>query len=78
MKKKLNKDKALAYGEVTFHSHRVDVDVYEYEDGLREFNGKTTVVHEEHKSISLPEGEYYSDQVIENDHVNQMVRKVQD
>lgn len=78
MKKKLNKDGALAYGEVTGHSHRVDVDVYEYEDGLREFDGETTVTHEEHKPVSLPDAEYFSDQVVEHDHLNKMERKVQD
>ncbi len=78
MKLKKNKDRALAYGEVTGHMHRVDVDVYEREDGLKEFAGKTTITHEEHKPVSLPDNKYVSGQVVEFDYLEQMERTVQD
>lgn len=77
-KLKKNKDRALAYGEVTGHSHRVDVDVYEREDGLREFSGSTTIKHEEHKPIKVPNKEWVSDVVVEFDYLQKIERKVID
>lgn len=76
--RKLIKDKCLAYGEVTGHAHRVDVDVYEREDGVREFDGSTTVIHEEHKPLVIPDGKWASAQVLEMDHLSQMVNPVKD
>lgn len=72
------KSKTLAEGEVTGHSHRVSVVVMEREDGVREFDGATTVTHEEHKPIKLPNKQWASDKVIEFDHVSEMERKVID
>lgn len=68
----------LASGEQTGHHHRVDVDVYENEFGQREFSGSTTIKHEEHKPITVPDKEYVSDQVMEFDHLAQMERRVID
>lgn len=78
MKLKKNKDKALAYGEVTGHMHRATVDVWEREDGAKEFKGPTTITHEEHKPVKLPGKEMVSDIVVEFDHLKQMERKVID
>lgn len=79
-KRKLNKDRALAYGEVTGHAHRVGekTEVWELEDGSREFDGATTVTHEEHKPIVLPRKRWASAQVLEFDHLTQMKNPVQD
>lgn len=82
-RKKLAKP-ILAEGEATGHAHRVvsdvPVDVYELSSGIREFVIKDTasIVHEEHRKISLPEGDYYSDKVLEYDHFAEEVRKVKD
>lgn len=72
------KEKVLAQGEVTGHAHRVDVDVYEHENGTREFAGQTKVTHEEHGIINLPDNKYLSDKVIEYDHFDEEARKVVD
>lgn len=68
----------LADGEVTGHAHRVDVPVFEGPDSTREFEGSTTVTHEEHKPIVLPDKEWASAQVIETDHLRRLQRPVQD
>lgn len=73
-----SKDKCLAYGEVTGHAHRVDVDVYINDDGTREFSGPTTVEHEEHKPIIIPKRKMMSAQVLEFDHLSQMQNPVRD
>lgn len=73
-----NKDKALAYGEVTGHMHRVEVDVYELDNGGREFKGATTITHEEHKPITIPNKKWESGIVLEFDHLAQMERRVID
>ena len=78
MKKKEIKTKTLAEGESTGHAHRVQVKVLEREDGVREFEGPTTVTHEEHKPIELPSRKWNSDKVIETDHLTKMERKVVD
>lgn len=77
-KLKKNKDRALAYGEVTGHMHRATVDVFEHDNGVREFDGETTITHEEHKPVKLPSKEWASDQVVEFDYLAKMERKVQD
>lgn len=76
--KKLIKGGILAAGEHSGHHHRVNVAVYENEDGTREFHGATTVTHEEHGPITLPDKEWASGQVLETDHLHEMTRKVQD
>lgn len=68
----------LADGEMTGHSHRVDVDVFEGPNGTREFDGATTIVHEEHRPIEVPEGKWASAQVREFDYLSQMARTVRD
>ena len=55
------KDGILAYGEVTGHAHRVvgGAAVLEHE-GVRYINATAgaSVVHEEHRTIQLPPGDY--------------------
>jgi len=68
----------LAEGEATGHKHRVLVAVMEREDGLREFRGATTVIHEEHKPITLPNKKWVSGIVREVDPYSDMVRQVRD
>lgn len=75
--KKLEK-KVLAEGEVTGHAHTVDVDVFEREDGLRQFEGATKVTHQEHKEIQLPEKIWLTDKVVEYDEFEQQARRVRD
>ena len=81
MKKKLA-DRVLAEGEATGHAHRVKVDVYEEEDGLRSFAGPTEISHEEHRDIAisaLPDSEdYLSGRAQEYDHFAEEARQVRD
>ena len=59
--KKLDR-KWLALGEVTGHSHKIDVgDLFETKDGklYLKVDNKTTVSHEEHKNITLESGCYF-------------------
>lgn len=76
-RKKLAK-KELASGEVTGHAHRVAVDVYEREDGLRELVGPTPITHEEHGEIALPAGDLVSGVGREYDHFLEEAREVRD
>lgn len=76
-------DKALAYGEVTGHSHRAiakTAKVYERDDGSRILVAPrgTKVVHEEHKPITVPPGEYERSIVQEFDPFAEEVRQVRD
>ena len=75
--KKLD-EKVLAIGEATGHAHRVTVDVYEQEDKTRTFLGPTTVTHEEHRPVVLPQKEFASGIVVEYDHFAEEVKNVQD
>lgn len=68
----------LAEGEVTGHAHRVGVAVYETEIGTREFDGATTVTHEEHGPITLPDRKWASGRVREMDHYAEQAREVMD
>ena len=77
MKKEV-KTGTLGEGELTGHAHRVQVKVIEREDGVREFEGPTTVTHEEHKPIELTPRKWNSDKVIETDHLTKMERRVVD
>jgi len=70
--------KTLAEGEVTGHAHRVTVKVMERSDLVRLFEGPTEVVHEEHKTIVLPDKKWASDVVKEYDHLQDMERRVVD
>ena len=80
MTKKLKKieGNTLAEGEAHGHYHRVTVAVMEREDGVREFEGETTVTHEEHKPITLPARKWNSDRVLETDHIAELERRVVD
>ena len=78
MKRVKSKNKVLAYGEHTGHMHRVTVEVYDREDGVKEFEGATTITHEEHKPVVVPDGEWCAGQVQEFDHVEQQLRTVRD
>ena len=78
MVKKIVEGNKLAEGEVTGHAHRVQVQVMEREDGLREFEGATIVTHEEHKPITLPAHRWVSAQVTEVDHLTEQTRRVAD
>lgn len=68
----------LAEGEATGHKHRVTVQVMEREDGVREFEGATTVTHEEHNPITLPARKWNSAQGVEFDHVLDSDRTIVD
>lgn len=52
----------LAYGEVTGHSHKLEIDDPEQAfitpDGYLVVNKPTRLVHEEHKHITIPKGIY--------------------
>lgn len=78
MKRKKLKEKILAHGEVSGHYHGVTVDVYEREDGVKEFDGPTVITHQEHKPITIPAKEMAAAQVVEFDHLSGMSRPVQD
>ena len=70
----------LAEGERTGHAHRVTVKVMERLDlsGVREFDGATTVTHEEHRAIELVNKQWDSDKVKEYDYLDKEERKVID
>jgi hypothetical protein len=80
--KKLEKP-ILADGETTGHAHRLldnTVDVYEQDNGLREFNleNDTILTHEEHNQITLPKGNWTSGIVQEYDHFLEETKNVID
>lgn len=80
--KKLDKP-VLAEGEVTGHTHTLldnNVDVYEHNNGLREFTLEqdTILTHEEHNKISIPKGNWISGIVQEYDHFAEEARNVAD
>ena len=77
-KKLINRGNILAEGEMTDHAHRVTVAVMEREDGIRLFEGATTVTHEEHKPIVLPPRKWNSGQKTEHDYFADMERAVVD
>jgi len=78
VKGKVVKGNILAEGEATGHHHKVTVQVMEREDGMRSFDGATTVTHEEHKPITLPNKKWTSGQKREMDWVSKMERQVID
>ena len=76
-------DKVLAHGEVTGHSHRATAKtarVFEHEGGRRTLSAPrgTKVVHEEHKPITVPPGEYERSIVQEFDPFAEEIRDVRD
>jgi hypothetical protein len=77
--RKIDRGNCLAEGEQTGHAHRVQVAVMErVEDGVREFTGPTTVIHEEHKLVALPARKWNSAQKTEHDYIADMERNVRD
>jgi hypothetical protein len=76
----------LAEGEVTGHAHRVkpsngaEAEMLELGGRifLRILGGDATVVHEEHKPITLPAGEYEIGRVLEYDYDAEEARQVAD
>jgi hypothetical protein len=83
-----NKDKTLAYGEVTGHSHRFDapddeVLVKVTQEGTQYIDvmKPSILKHEEHGHIEVPEGKYILRRQREHDateSVGQQVRRVSD
>ena len=77
------KNSILAEGEVTGHAHLLvnDTEIYEDENGVKEFelSEPTDLVHEEHKTIKLPDSiAFQSDIIQEFDFFENEARKVQD
>ena len=73
-----NKRGILATGEATGHAHSVDAEVQTLDGGVREFEGASEVVHEEHHRIALPAKKLRSAQVVEFDPISQVERTVSD
>lgn len=65
------KDKALAYGEVTGHSHKMLGDaanVFEWNEKMYlKVTKRSTLTHEEHGDIEIPVGDY--EVIIQRDYV---------
>jgi len=79
------KDGVLVEGEVTGHAHRI-ADIWANLIEMRENDGilyvkakkPVDIVHEEHKTVTLPKGIYRIRRVKEYDHFLEEARKVQD
>ena len=79
---KERKDKVLAYGEVTGHSHRFrnpQVLVFENPNGEKfvELQQEEQLIHEEHETIKVPKGKYKVIQQREYD-LHKGIRQVMD
>ena len=79
------KTQVLAEGEVTGHVHRItEVDtsicqLYEKDGTLYVKATKpVSLVHEEHKTVTIPEGIWEVGRVKEYDYLNDMVRNIKD
>lgn len=77
------KDKILAYGEATGHSHRFanPQDIERFSDGDRKFLlvcVDADLIHEEHKKIRVKKGKYEQIQEREYDYAEQNMRSVVD
>lgn len=70
--------RVLAYGEKTGHSHVLDGDIsyYENKDGtlMAQIRSNAELVHEEHKHIGVPPGDYIVIRQRELDIVEEMQR----
>lgn len=69
---KEKEDKALAYGEVTGHSHRMTeglAAVFQFNDEmyLKVISERAALTHEEHSRIDLPAGDY--EVIIQRDYI---------
>lgn len=81
--KPTEKGYVLAEGEVTGHSHRITekdkVQLFEQEGTLYlKVLENAPLIHEEHKTIIIPQGDYIVKRVNEYDHFLEESRKVQD
>jgi hypothetical protein len=80
---KPTKSKTIQEGEVTGHSHVLESEnatIYEdsnYNKFVR-IMADAVLLHEEHKPINLPPGDYVIGIVREVDHLNNLTRKVID
>lgn len=81
---KKSKDKVLALGEVTGHSHRFTpeslVDVFLASDGLRylQVHQPSPLIHEEHKEIMIMPGTYKVEIEREYSYEDEEMKKVVD
>lgn len=82
--KRVNRN-ILASGETTGHAHRavgtkVEVFAEAYIEGgcLLHAPQGAVITHEEHKLITIPIGDFHTDQILEVDHFEQVIRRVQD
>lgn len=58
-KKREGHNKILVHGELTGHSHRLaSGEIYSLDGTLYFRSGNTELIHEEHDTIHIPEGEY--------------------
>jgi hypothetical protein len=81
--RKVRKDGALAYGEVTGHSHKVadlaGAEVFDCGTGLYvtvTAEGGISIVHEEHGTVALPKGDY--EITIQREYTPEAIRNVVD
>lgn len=79
------KDKILAYGEVSGHHHRFDngnKQVLVFADDERQqfvqVNKKSTLIHEEHQNLEIPKGKYKVVMQREYDLLSDHIRQVLD
>ena len=77
------KSPIVAEGEATGHMHKVvgtDFEMLELGDRIfaRILSGDCAIVHEEHKTIMLPPGEYEFGPTYEYDYETKEARRVQD
>ena len=72
----------IAEGEATGHSHTITADMatlYELKGNLYvEITKPTTIEHQEHKALPIPEGIYQIGRVKEFDYLQEMERRVVD
>lgn len=74
-------DTKLIRSQVTGHAHQVKGNAQVLKDGERLFVRAAQpfeLVHEEHKTLVIPEGEYFLDHVQEYDHLAEEARAVAD
>lgn len=79
---RVRKNRIIAEGEATGHSHAI----IENESEIFEENGtlylrvpkETTVTHQEHHPLVLPQGDYKIRKVREYDHFSEEARQVRD
>jgi hypothetical protein len=77
------KNKILAYGEITGHTHRFEepknIDRYEYEGKTYlQVYSPTPLIHEEHQEIIVPIGDYQQIQEREYNYIDEEMQKVVD